>query len=126
QVRYDSYPESPVCRDGTVVRLDPCGHRNVGGWADEQPGIEGTSMSTIWRAVLAAGVLGVTLFDARPAEAQALAFNVSVPIAQPVYYYDPYYPAAYQTYFGYYYPTYNWLPATYYTYYYGAAVSPVA
>src|SRR5690606_19533556 len=53
-----------------------------------------------------------------------LAFNISVPVAQPAYYYDPYYPAAYQTYFGYYYPTYNWYPATYYSYFYGPAAIP--
>ncbi|MDQ3330800.1 MAG: hypothetical protein M3552_09120 [Planctomycetota bacterium] len=59
----------------------------------------------------------------RPASAQALAFNVSVPIAQPVYYYDPFYPAAYQTYFGYYYPTYNWLPRAYYASFSAAAIA---
>ena len=83
-------------------------------------------MRTLIKLFAAACVLTLGLAADRPARAQALAFNVSVPIAQPVYYYDPYYPAAYQTYFGYYYPTYNWFPATYSTYSYGAAVAPVA
>lgn len=86
-------------------------------------------MNLATKSLLLFIVLALGLFAERPAAAQALAFNVSVPIAQPVYYYDPWYPAAYQTYFGYYYPTYNWLPAAYYassipvastsTYYYG-------
>ena len=83
-------------------------------------------MRTMLKSLLAASVVGLAFCADRPAAAQALAFNVSVPIAQPVYYYDPFYPAAYQTYFGYYYPTYNWFPATYHTYSYGAAVAPVA
>jgi hypothetical protein len=87
-------------------------------------------MNLAMKSFLLCVALTSGLFAERSASAQALAFNVSVPIAQPVYYYDPWYPAAYQTYFGYYYPTYNWLPTAYYasstnavastsTYYYG-------
>lgn len=69
-------------------------------------------------AVFATGLLATP----RAAEAQ-LAFNVSVPIAQPVYYYDPYYPAAYATYFSYYYPTYNWLGTPYYALFSNSAIA---
>ena len=83
-------------------------------------------MRTILMAIIAAGVLGFAPAAERPAEAQ-LVFTISVPIAQPGYYYDPYYPAAYQSYFRYYYPSYNWQPSTYYAYSIGtaAAVTPV-
>lgn len=73
--------------------------------------------STLLAALFATGLLATP----RPAEAQ-LAFNISVPIAQPAYYYDPYYPAAYGTYFSYYYPTYNWLRAPYYSVFSGNAL----
>lgn len=81
-------------------------------------------MRNVWKSLLAACLACWGMAADRPAEAQ-LAFNVSVPIAQPVYYVDPYYPAAYQTYFGFYYPTYNWIPSTYYASYYGGAVTPI-
>jgi hypothetical protein len=79
-------------------------------------------MNAVAKSLLMATVLWAGVASARPAAAQALALNVSVPIAQPVYYYDPYYPAAYQTYFGYYYPTYNWLPSAYYATYSNNAI----
>ena len=37
-----------------------------------------------------------------------------------------YYPAAYQTYFGYYYPAAYYYPSTYYSYSYGSAVAPIS
>lgn len=83
-------------------------------------------MNTVVKSLLLATIVGTAVVAERPAQAQALAFNVSVPIAQPVYYYDPYYPAAYQTYFGYYYPTYNWLPSAYYASYSNAAIAQAA
>ena len=82
-------------------------------------------MRTVMKSLLAAVAVGFAVSADRTADAQ-LAFNVSVPIAQPTYYVDPFYPAAYQTYFGFYYPTYNYFPSTYYAYYYGSAVAPVA